>query len=77
MCKHGTETLVWVTICEEDSHTGKEYMKQVGIDSCIADLVSAMQIAGIRTRGSCCGHGITDGTILLQDGRTLIIRKYQ
>ena len=29
----------------------------------------------IDMRGSCCGHGERDGTIHLQDGRMLVIKK--
>lgn len=43
------------------------------IDFCIADLVTALNAANIRTVASCCGHGDTDGTIILEDGRTLRI----
>lgn len=43
------------------------------IDKCIADLVEALQTAGINMRGSCCGHGKGPGYISLEDGRMLSI----
>jgi len=64
---------VRVKIASDLSHTGKAYWKDVEIDSCIADLVSALQEGGIDMRASCCGHGKTKGSILLQDGRKLMI----
>jgi len=42
-------------------------------DICIADLVAALNAANIVTVASCCGHGEQDGSILLEDGRELII----
>lgn len=45
-----------------------------GIDSCIAPIVAALNAGGIPTIGSCCGHGKSDGDILLADGRMLVIK---
>lgn len=45
-----------------------------GIDSCIAPIVAALNAGGIATLGSCCGHGKSNGDILLADGRVLIIK---
>ena len=73
MCKWGTETVLSLVIPADLSHTGAEYIKEVGVDACIAPLVKALNDAGIRTRTSCCGHGRTLGRIQLVDGRTLEI----
>ncbi|MHA1952283.1 MAG: hypothetical protein ACW987_20795 [Candidatus Thorarchaeota archaeon] len=43
------------------------------IDSCIAPIVNALQMGGINMRGSCCGHGKSEGYIELQDGRYIFI----
>lgn len=75
MCKHGTETLLEVTIPADCSHTGEAYQRTVGIDSCIADLVRALNAGGVTTRTCCCGHFVEDGSIDLADGRTLFIRR--
>lgn len=45
------------------------------IDLCIADIVAALNAANITTVASCCGHGKTDGDVLLKDGRKLVIKK--
>lgn len=74
MCKWGTDELVEVTIPADLSHTGKAHKKLVGIDECIASIVKALEKGGVMMRASCCGHGKTDGKILLQDGRELIIQ---
>ena len=44
------------------------------IDSCIADLVDALNHVDIWTRSSCCGHGKSDGIIDLEDGRQLVVK---
>lgn len=74
MCKHGDEVLVEVTVAAENSHTGKAYRRQFGIDRCIAPLIRALNAGGITTTQSCCGHFERDGEIWLADGRTLFIR---
>lgn len=74
MCKWGTETELPVTIPEHLSHTGVERHAVKGIDSCIADTVRALNAGGVVTISSCCGHGKQDGSILLADGRELVIK---
>ena len=69
------DAFVRVKIAADLSHTGKESWKDTKIDSCISDIVSALQSGGIDMRASCCGHGKTSGSILLQDGRKLIIEE--
>jgi len=73
MCKWGTWKKVRVKIPADLSSTGKEKWKICKIDSCIADIVEALQSAGIDMRVSCCGHGKDLGDIHLQDGRVLVI----
>ena len=46
------------------------------IDICIADLVTALNAANITTVASCCGHGRQHGSIVLDDGRELVVRKF-
>ena len=57
------------------SHTGGVRWKYIEIDACIADIVQALQVAGIDMRSSCCGHNGW-GEIILQDGRILMIQPY-
>ena len=45
--------------------------RRVDIDFCIADIVAALNAAGIITVASCCGHGKMPGNIALEDGREL------
>ena len=49
--------------------------KRQDIDLCIADLVAALNAANIITVASCCGHGKLDGSICLEDGRELIVKR--
>ena len=71
MCNETRE--INVKVPADLSHTGKPVWKNVPIDACIADIVEAMQSAGIDMRASCCGHGKKTGIICLQDGRALVI----
>ena len=57
------------------SHTKKEYRRVWSIDACIADIVGALDKAGIKMRHSCCGHG-ENGDIILEDRRKIVIKKY-
>lgn len=74
MCAWGTETICRVPVPANLSHTGQFHWAEKGVDSCIADLVNALNAAGIFTAGCCCGHGKRPGDIILHDGRTLIIQ---
>ena len=74
MCEHGDTVPVLVMVPSDLSHTGMERRDMKQIDRCIADIVRALQDAGIDMRGSCCGHGKADGSILLEDGRELVVR---
>jgi hypothetical protein len=44
------------------------------IDFCIADVVAALNAANVTTVASCCGHGKQDGSVLLEDGREIVIK---
>ena len=73
MCKWDTTTPLWLKIPADLSSTGEVKWKEVKIDSCIADIVDALQTSGIDMRGSCCGHRKSKGHIDLQDGRILVL----
>lgn len=62
MCEHGNTTQV--RIAESAI---------VVVDSCIVQVVQALNASGLRTVASCCGHGHRPGNIALADGRELII----
>lgn len=75
MCDWGTQVLLLVPMPAELSHTGQFRWAIKGVDACIADLVQALNSAGIYTANSCCGHGKAPGVIFLHDGRVLMIEK--
>jgi len=54
---------------------GPDGTPTVWCDPEIADLVSALNKAGIRTVASCSGHGHRPGNIMLADGRELVIAR--
>jgi tRNA(Phe) wybutosine-synthesizing methylase Tyw3 len=53
----------------------KKYSKRkfAYIDSCIFPIVKALNKAKIETLASCCGHNRGLGSIMLVDGRELLI----
>lgn len=48
----------------------------VWCDPCLVPLVKALNDGGLPTVASCCGHGKQDGSIVLADGRELLIRPF-
>lgn len=74
MCEWGNTTNLKVPIPASMSHTCESRWDTKPIDRCIAPIIQALNDAGIHTTSCCCGHGKTDGTILLHDGRELIVK---
>lgn len=75
MCQWGTYEHVEVTVPARLSHTGEDRKAVKSIDACIAPLVKALNDAGVSTIASCCGHGNRNGSIILGDGREIIIAR--
>jgi hypothetical protein len=73
MCSWGDTKLLQVLIPAHLSHTNEARWDTKAIDSCLADIVDALNGAGIYTVTSCCGHGRESGSIILHDGRELTI----
>ena len=44
------------------------------IDWCIHQIIAALNAGGVETFSSCCGHGVHDGEIVLENRRVLIIK---
>lgn len=42
-------------------------------DPCLEPLVRALNDGGLQTIASCCGHGHRPGTVILADGRWLVL----
>ena len=73
MCEWGNQVMLSVPIPAQLSHTYEGRWDIKGVDACIAPIVQALNDAGIHTIQSCCGHGKANGSILLADGRELVI----
>ena len=75
MCQHGTSKTLLLPTRDGDDTNGLRYkMRLWPVDACIADIVQALNSAGIlMISGTCCGHGDRCGTIMLADGRALVI----
>lgn len=56
-----------VTIPAGLSHSGKEYIKTVDVDSCIYDFVKMLNDNGFKTVACCCGHGKRPASIMFID----------
>jgi hypothetical protein len=76
MCEWGRSTGLEITVPAWLSHTGETRQKMVGVDSCIVEIVKALNDAGITTIASCCGHGHRTGSIVLADGRELMVTTF-
>ena len=74
MCEWGQRTECFVNTPANLSNTGDDYWSFKAVDSCLSDIVDALNKAGILTSNCCCGHGKRQGTIILQDGRELKIK---
>jgi len=68
MCKWGTTKKVKLHRRYRDSC-------YADVDSCIANLVRALNRSGIMTIASCCGHNKRPSNIVLEDGREMFIVK--
>ena len=75
MCEWGNDVELRVPISAKKSYTGKFRWDNKAIDSCLADIVQALNGAGIYTEECCCGHGKSDGYLALHDGRVFLIPK--
>lgn len=75
MCKHGNTITLLVPIPAHLSYTGQFRWDYKAVDACIAPIVEVLNTARIYTSSCCCGHGATDGSILLHDGRELVIKR--
>jgi hypothetical protein len=75
MCRHGDTKDLRVLIPAHLSHTGADRWDTKAIDSCLADIVEALNAAKLYTLTSCCGHGRGRGEIVLHDGRMLVIEQ--
>lgn len=75
MCEWGDTVHKFVLVPAEDHHSqdGEPHWEYKPIDSCIAEIVDALNKAGIYTSGSCCAHGKGVGFISLHDGRQLFV----
>jgi hypothetical protein len=73
MCEYGNTKVLDVVIPAHRSSTGEDKPKRVDIDSCIFDIVAALNRGGVDTMACCCGHGHLPGDIALADGRRLLV----
>lgn len=73
MCEHGDTVSLMVPIPAGLAFDGVARWGAKPIDRCIVGIVAALNDVGVLTASSCCGHGRMPGSIVLQDGRTLMV----
>ena len=73
MCSHGADVEVLCWHPAHLTHDGIERLAPTKVDACLAPIISALNLAGVRTAQSCCGHGKGPGRIDLWDGRVLVV----
>ena len=66
MCKHGTTKPALVMKADGS-------WDFVDVDACIQPIIESLNVAGLVTIASCCGHGNRPGNIALADGREIIV----
>jgi hypothetical protein len=66
MCRMGRYKIVLIQQGSPSCSTAN--WDGVLVDACIADFVQTLNNQGIKTLGSCCGHGIFQGDILIEPG---------
>ena len=54
-----------------------ETIREIMVDSCIADYVQQMNDLGIETIGCCCGHFRSPSTVLVDKGSEELMLQYQ
>lgn len=69
MCDDHSGVLVEIPTASKRGPDGSKR----AVDACLAPLVKVLNDNGIATKASCCGHGKRPGTIILMDGRELLI----
>jgi hypothetical protein len=72
MCDHLNREAAMVVLDRDEAGT-----PTVWCDPCIAPLVSALNAGGLPTTASCCGHGALPGSVLLADGREVLIGSHE
>jgi hypothetical protein len=65
MCEHGTSTIVPTPDWLWEARAAPE--RGISIDSCIAEAVVDAWDRGVRTLGSCCGHGRGPASVVLTE----------
>lgn len=73
MCKQDETVAISVKAHPSWTRHVSNGRKLIDVDSCLADIVMALNEIGVHTKACCCGHGHAPGNIALEDGRELII----
>ncbi len=70
---HVVDHLDYCSTCGKNPDIQVINGKKFDVDHCISGIVKALNDAGLKTIVSCCGHKRKPGSIILADGREIII----
>ena len=70
---HVVDHLHYCSTCGKIPEIQSINEKKFDIDHCISKIVKVLNDVGLKTIASCCGHKRRPGSIVLADGREIII----
>ncbi len=70
---HVVDHLHYCSTCGKSPDIQVISEKKFDIDCCISKIVKALNDVGLKTIASCCGHKRRPGSIILTDGREIIV----
>ena len=71
MCKWGNTTIIKTYNSKFDK------LREIEVDSCIAEFVKMLNENDYETVASCCGHGKQPSRISLRDGRDIFLVSFE
>lgn len=70
---HVIDHIHYCSVCGEKPEIMKINKRSKDIDKCIAPIVKALNNIKVKTIACCCGHKRQPGSIILADGREILI----
>jgi hypothetical protein len=68
-CPHCDQPQVLIRL----AHPTSRGLTEAAVDACLAPFLQALNDGGLQTIASCCAHGQSPATVILADGRELLL----